>query len=163
MNKRFWIFLLAMLTGLVLVSVACAEGNDNVIYEADSIVVMLDNPNSPDEAVSATAKTVANEMSYESVWLNGPSGGSFPIHTNNTGTFGITIKVESSSSDSWTYCTVIDPSGNPCKGCNGLYIDRDTNGGDGWYGHVYNASSGTYQISYQAYTTVGMRIMCWIY
>ena len=80
MNKRFWIFLLAMLTGLVLVSVACAEGNDNVIYEDDSIVVMLGNPNSPDEAVSATAKTVANEMSYESVWLNGPSGGSFPIH-----------------------------------------------------------------------------------
>lgn len=163
MDKRFWISLLAMLTCFMLVSVACAESNDNVIYENESIVVMLGNPNSPDEDVSAVARAAANETSYESVWLNGSAGGSFPIYTSNTGTFGITIKVESSSDDSWTYCTVVAPNGNPCSGCNGLYIDRNTNGGDGWYGHVYNASGGTYQINYQAYTTVGMRIMCWIY
>lgn len=163
MLKRFIVFFLALITCLTMVSVANAQETSKVIYENENFVVMLGNPNDPDAALSSTALALANQTSYESVWLNDSAQGSFPIYTDNTGTFGITVKVESSSSDSWAYCTVADPDNNPCKGFNGFYVDPNTNNGDGWYGHVYNATGGTYKISYQAYTTVGMRIMCWIY
>lgn len=107
------------------------------------------------------ANAITNETTYESVWLDSSSSGSFPIYTPNSGTIGVTLKVESSSDDSFAYISVKKPDGTYFK--NRVTINRNTNNGEGGVYRMYLAPSGTYTIEYQGYTTVGMRIMCWMY
>lgn len=102
-----------------------------------------------------------NAMTYGSTWVSSSNSGSFTVSTNNSGTIGITLKVESSSNDSWAYLSVQKPNGSYFK--NNVYVDPTTGNGDGAVYKMYFASSGTYTIHYIAYTSVGMRLMCWLY
>lgn len=109
----------------------------------------------------ASVAVATNSTTYESVWLDSSRSGSFTIYTPNSGTIGVTLKVESSSDDSFAYISVKKPDGTYFK--NKVTINRNTNNGQGGVYKMYLASSGTYTIEYQGYTTVGMRIMCWMY
>jgi len=126
-----------------------------LVYEDKGIIVRLGNPNDPNAPISPLA------TSYAYVWLDASANGSFPIYTSNSGTIGITLKVESSSNSSWAYCSVYKPNGSAFW--NNVYVDPTTNNGNGYQGTMLFASSGTYTIVYAAYTTVGMRLMCWLY
>lgn len=97
---------------------------------------------------------------YESTWLNNSSSGKFPIYCGKSGNVGITFKVESSSNSSWAMIQLQDSNGNAKTQL--VYVDPTTNGGDGYYTHI-NIPTGTYYVSFSASTSVGMRIMCWMY
>lgn len=103
----------------------------------------------------------AKTVDYESVWLDYSASGSFPIYNHNSGTVGMTLKVESSSNLSTANIKVKKPDGSYYL--NGVAIDPTTNGGQGGLYTIYFAPTGTYTIEYNAFTNVGMRIMCWMY
>jgi hypothetical protein len=134
----------------------------DIAYEDENIVVLLGNPNDPDAPISKTAASITRHTDYESVWLNGNAQGSFPIYCTHSGTVGITIAVESSSNSSWANVSIQKPNKSYYYP-TGIAINRNTNGGDGWYAKMRFASTGTYTIHYTAVTPVGMRIMCWMY
>ncbi len=100
-------------------------------------------------------------VDYESVWLNSSASGSFPIYNHNGGTVGITLKVESASDASVANINVKKPDGSYYL--NGVAVNPNTNNGNGAVFQLLFAQTGTYTIEYTAYTTVGMRIMCWMY
>lgn len=133
-------------------SVAVLNDSEKIVYQDEYITITQGNS-------SDVASTRA--MAYESTWLNSSTAGSFPIYTANSGTIGVTFKVESSSDDSWASISLQKPDGSYYDGI--FYVDRNSNNGDGIYFHIYFAKSGTYTVHYSAYTSVGMRIMCWMY
>lgn len=98
------------------------------------------------------------ENNYGNVWLNASNASSFPVYTTYSGTLGFTFKIEANDNSSWAYVSVQKPDKNYFW--NNVYV-----GGNA--GEVlktaYGASSGTYNIHYAAYTSAGMRLMCWIY
>lgn len=127
--------------------------NEKIAYQDDDVIIIQSN--------GTGDVSLANTMTYESVWLNSSSAGSFPIYTSNSGTIGVTFKVESSSNDSWASISLEKPDG---KYYDGIFtVDPTSNNGDGIYFHMYFAKSGTYRVHYSGYTSVGMRIMCWMY
>lgn len=133
------------------------QDSETVVYQDEEItIVRCEN----DEINNNTVKG-AKSTSYNSVWLNSSSSGSFSVYTSNNGTIGITLKVESSSNNSWAYMSVQKPNGSYFK--NNIYVDPTTGNGEGARYKMYFASSGTYTIHYSAYTNVGMRLMCWLY
>ena len=115
--------------------------------------------------VDASKKPVpgggAKTTDYESVWLNYSAQGSFDIYNHNSGTVGVTLKVESSSNASTASIKVKKPDGSYFL--NSVSIDPTTNNGNGGVYTMYFAATGTYTIEYTAFTTAGMRIMCWMY
>ena len=131
------------------------EGETIVYQDEDVTVVRVDDANSSMNLAST------NAMTYGSTWVSSSNSGSFTVSTNNSGTIGITLKAESSSNDSWAYLSVQKPNGSYFK--NNVYVDPTTGNGDGAVYKMYFASSGTYTIHYIAYTSVGMRLMCWLY
>lgn len=130
--------------------------NETIVYQDEDVTVTrIEDESSQNRPVTY------NEMTYESVWLDSSAQGSFDIYTPNSGTIGITVKVESSSDNSWAWISIQKPDGSYFV--NSKYVDRNTNNGEGGLYRIYSASSGTYKIHYIASTTVGMRIMCWFY
>lgn len=138
-----------------------AQEYGSIVYEDANVVVLLGNPDDPNAPISTTALSATRGMDYESTWLDRSASGKFPIYTSKSGTIGITLKVESRSNSSWAYISVQKPNKSYFK--NNVYVDPTTRGGEGWAGKMYSASSGTYYIHYAAHTSVGMRIMCWMY
>ena len=133
----------------------------DIVYEDEYIVVLFGNPDSPDTPISAEAVAMTRGSDYASIWVSSSSSGNFSINNTHSGTVGITLKVESTSNSSWAYLSVQKPDGSYFK--NNIYVDPTTGGGAGWQGTMLFASTGTYKIHYTAYTSVGMRIMCWMY
>lgn len=115
----------------------------------------------PNDSKKPVAPNGVKTTDYESVWLDNSASGSFTIYNHNSGTVGITLKVESSSISSSAYIKVKKPNGSYYL--NGVTINPTTNNGDGGVYQLLFAPTGTYTIEYDAYTTVGMRIMCWMY
>ncbi len=107
-----------------------------------------------------TVESSSRTTYYESTWLNNSSSGRFPIYCGNSGSVGVTFKVESSSTSSWAMIQLLDANGNAKTQL--VYVDPTTNGGDGYYTHI-NIPAGTYYVTFNASTNVGMRIMCWMY
>lgn len=145
--KSFLAMTLALIPGITSIN---AFAEETIVYKDDDVTVVRVNDLS----------TYANDE-YGSVWLNSSASGSFSVNTSHSGTVGITLKVQSTSNDSWAYISVQKPDGNYFK--NNIYVDPTTGNGDGAVYKMYFASSGTYTIHYAAYTSVGMRIMCWLY
>lgn len=131
--------------------------NENILYQdKDITIVEVNNTNSSlEKGINPRTTT------YGSTWVSSSKSGNFYVNTNNSGTIGITLKAESSSDSSWAYISVMKPDGTYFK--NNVYIDPTSENGEGKKFKIYNASSGTYTISYVAYTDVGMRLMCWMY
>lgn len=128
------------------------QDGECIVYQDDDIIIVRSNEN---------ADMTTRSSHYNSVWVDSNSSGSFPIATLESGTVGITLKVESSSNDSWAYISVQKPNGSYFR--NDIFVTPTTGDGEGAIYKMYNASSGTYTIHYSAYTSVGMRIMCWLY
>lgn len=137
------------------VSVAI-QPNETIVYQDEDVTVVRVN-----ELDDSTSVASTNDMNYGSVWLDKSSSGSFPVNCDLSGTIGITLKAESSSNDSWAYLSVEKPNGSYFK--NNVYVDPTTGDGEGAIFKMYFASSGEYTIHYMAYTSVGMRLMCWLY
>lgn len=98
---------------------------------------------------------------YGNVWIDSVESGSFTVTTNRSGTIYMTLKVESSSSASFAEVSVWKPDGSSYDGI--VHVDPSSENGEGVHLKMYCAKSGTYTIGYNAYTTAGMRLMCWIY
>lgn len=168
--KRFFTMLLAlcMTFGITTTTAFAAEEdasksstsiaipvNESIIYQDEDVVITCVNETEQKSLMSAKATT------YESVWLNSSDSGSFVVNTQNSGTIGVTLKVESSSNSSFAYLSIQKPNGSYFK--ENVYVSPTTNNGNGGVYKMYFASSGNYTIHYVAYTDVGMRIMCWLY
>lgn len=138
--------------------VVLQEG-ETIVYQDEDVTLVQcadDEEDVEENVVSSTRST-----DYGSVWLNSSDSNSFSVYTSNSGTIGITLKAESSSNSSWAYLAIQKPNGSYFK--NNVYVDPTTGGGEGARYKMYSASSGTYTIHYDAYTSVGMRLMCWLY
>lgn len=136
-----------------------AVDNSFVISE-DATVVYQDDEMTIVETPVTTSSVTPRSTDYNSVWLDSSSTGSFRVYTSNTGTVGITLKVESSSNNSSAVLSVQKPNGSYFK--NDVFLTPGQSGGEVQYTILF-ASSGSYTIHYSAYTEVGMRIMCWMY
>lgn len=133
------------------------HNNSSIVYQDDSIAIVQVT----DAELANTDTTIPyNANSYESTWLEHSASGSFPIYTSSSGTIGITLKVESSSDSSVASIIVQKPDGT--NATRWITVNRNTNNGNGYFFYIYGASSGTYTIKYNASTSVGMRIMCWM-
>ena len=171
MNKKVMAFLMAICLSISAFGITASAATDETIPNTNGITIPANETIIyQDEDVTVTRiegnpsqnnPVTYNEMTYESVWLNSSASGSFDIYTPNSGTIGITVKVESSSDSSWAWIGIQKPNGTYFV--NNKYVDRNTNNGEGGLYRIYSASSGTYKIHYMASTTVGMRIMCWFY
>lgn len=127
--------------------------NETIVYQDDEMTIV----ETPVDANAFGVSPLAT--SYNSKWLDTSANGSFSVYTSNTGTIGITLKVESSSSDSWAYISVKKPNGSYFK--NKVFLQAIVDP-EAQY-KIYFASSGSYTIEYTGWTEVGMRIMCWMY
>lgn len=94
---------------------------------------------------------------YGSTWVSSSKSSSFTVYTTYSGSLGFTLKTETSDASSWAYLSVKRP--NNSYYWNNIYVGANAQ----VVKTVNNASSGTYTINYSAYTSSGMRIMCWIY
>ena len=139
-------------------SVVLQEG-ETIVYQDEDVTIVQCTNDEEDAEENVVAAT--NSTDYGSVWLNSSSSGSFSVYTSNSGTIGITLKAESSSNDSWAYMSVQKPNGSYFK--NNVYVDPTTGSGEGARYKMYFATRGQYTIHYVAYTSVGMRLMCWLY
>ena len=144
-------------------NVSAAEEQENladgefIIHQDDDITITAIPASMVDEESLAARATT-----YGSVWLDKSSEGNFKIKTSLRGTIGVTFKVESSSNNSWAFLTFKSPAGKDYFD-NGVTVNPTTGNGDGYYFHIKNAKPGTYTVGYRGYTSVGMRIMCWMY
>lgn len=126
-----------------------------VVYQDDEMTVVRTPVGADDDGISPLS------TDYNSVWLDSSGSGEFKVYTSNTGTVGITLKVESSSNESFAYISIKKPDGSYFK--NKLLIDPTSGNGNGKEYTIFFAKSGSYTIEYTAWTEVGMRIMCWMY
>lgn len=125
-----------------------------VVYQDDEMTVVRTPAGADDDGISPLS------TDYNSKWIDSSGTGSFSVYTSNTGTVGITLKVESSSNSSCAYLSIKKPDGSYYK--NSVYLEPGLDGGEAKY-TIFFAKSGSYTIEYTAYTKVGMRIMCWMY
>ena len=112
------------------------------------------------EVPSITVKGTRS-VDYGYDWIDGSDSGSFTVNTSNSGTIGITLKIESNDSSAFAYCSIKKPNGSYYA--QNIYVDQNSGGGDGVVMTAYFQQSGTYTIEYMAYSSTGTRIMCWIY
>ncbi len=116
-----------------------------------------------DNAVLYQTKTgsgnVKSPVDYESKWINSSTtGDSFPIYNNRSGECGVTWAVESSSNESYAQIWMSNSLGLP------ILNTRTVRPSDGEVVfRLKNSSKGYYTVHFLAHTTVGMRIMCWMY
>lgn len=129
--------------------------NDAVIlYQDDDTVLYQSKSESDNAIVESIART---PVDYESVWLNKSEVGSFQIHNSRNGKVGITWKVESSSNDSHAQIYMTNSYGLV------ILTTYDVHPSDGDVYFKTTGNIGYYTVHYIAETTVGMRIMCWMY
>lgn len=159
-KKLMAMFLAVCMTlSLVCTSVFAAEvpteelpDGATIVYQDDEITVIeSDVPFGGEGGIAPL-----NELTYESTWINGSTGGRFPIYTPNTNTW-VTLAIESSSNDSCAYIQILNSNMNLVYG--DVYVDNAHNNK---YFQI-SGNPGTYYVNYMAYTSVGMRIMCWMH
>lgn len=126
---------------------------DAVILYQDEDAVMYQSKSESE----SKEKLARAPMDYESMWVNKTQPGSFSIYNNRSGNMGVTWKVESSSNSSHARIWMEAPGHLPFLQTKDIYPSD---------GDVYfrtNGIRGTYTIHFDAFTNVGMRIMCWMY
>lgn len=120
--------------------------NAKIIYENDDYALVQVEP-----------LTTQRSSGYGYSWINSVEVGSFTVYTPYEGTLGFTFKIEAEDDSSDAYVSVEKPNGNYYW--NNVYVPNSRE----VLKKAYYASSGTYTIHYNAYTSAGMRLMCWIY
>lgn len=107
-----------------------------------------------------TADTAsARAMTYGNVWLNSGGSGSFKVHTDISGKMYFTLKIESNDQNCWANLKIKRPDG---KYLIGKDISLNPGSPEKKY-YILSGIPGDYTIEYNAGTSSGMRIMCWIY
>lgn len=160
--------LLAVCLGLCLLTcssvstLATAQENDvsstddgvKILYQDENVLLYQSKEDS-----SSVSPLLVNENNYGNKWINSTSyGQSFNVYSTYTGSTGVTWKVESSSNSSYAQIYMTTPSGIP------VLATRRVSPSDGdVHLRLTNASIGNYTVHFDGYTTVGMRVMCWLY
>lgn len=157
--RSFVALSLAMVMAFSFSAVAfAAEPDTDVVLAEDEAIVYQDEDVIIVESATGEASTASTRSNcYNGQWVGSSSTGSFGVYSDNSGTVGITVSTETSQSDAWAYITVVKPNGTPFKN------DIAFIGSQSKQYTMYFASTGTYTIKYNVYTTAGMRINCWIY
>lgn len=131
--------------------------DDAVILYQDEDAVLYQSKSESEFDSTNVANSARTAVDYESVWVNNSEWGSFTIYNSRSGKTGVTWKVESPSSKSHAQIYMTTPQGL-------LFLDtRDVYEANGDVYFRTTGVKGTYTIHYIATTTVGMRIMCWMY
>ena len=108
-----------------------------------------------------TTISVLAHTEYGNVWLNKGSyiGKSFSVSNTHTGKTGVTLKLESTSTDSWAQVYLTNPKGQTVL----TTVKLDNNRKEAKF-TLTNAVKGTYKINYIGTAGKnGMRLMCWMY
>ena len=162
MLKKFVSIVTSLVMILTMSTVAFAADDTfnipsdaEIVYQDDEITI-VSSPLTDDDL-----QTSLRNSNYGNAWVSSSTSGSFTVNNQHSGTVGLTLKVESSSNDSWAYISVLKPNG--VAYLNNIYVDPTSGNGEGRKYTLYSASTGTYTFSYSAYTSVGMRIMAWMY
>lgn len=165
-TKRILSIALALCCCLIsTISVSAAETatatfdlpDDAIILYQDDDAVMYQSKSESELNSNSSTATPRTPVDYASVWLDRSEWGSFTIYNSRSGKTGVTWKVESPSSKSHAQIYMTTPQGL-------LYLDtRDVYEADGDVYFRVNGVKGNYTVHYIATTTVGMRIMCWMY
>lgn len=155
--KKFFSLILVLCFTMSITTVAFAkescEPTEREIFATDENTKVL-YEDSEKALVEYTIQP--REDNYGNVWLDSATSSSFPVYTTYSGTLGFTFKIEANDNDSFAYISVEKP-GDAGYFWNNVYVDSEVQK------VAYNANSGTYTIHYMAYTSAGMRLMCWIY
>ena len=123
--------------------------DETVAYQDDEVMIV--------ESPAAAGMVSPLSNCYNGQWVGSTSSGSFSLYSDNSGTVGVTVSTEATSSSDLTYITIVKPNGNHFK------TDITFSGSQSKKYTMYFASKGTYKISYHAYTDNGLRINCWMY
>lgn len=153
---------LCLLTCSSVSTLASAQEND-VSSKNDGVKILYQDENvllyQSKEDSSSISQVVARESNYGNKWINRTSyGQSFNVYCTLTGSRGVTWKVESSSNSSYAQIYMTNPLGLT------VLQTKKVKPSDGdVHLQLKNAVTGNYTVHFDGYTTVGMRVMCWIY
>lgn len=124
-----------------------------IIYEDEGICMYQSLSKSNEE--SNIVPYVDDNYGY--AWINNDKIDSFYINCTLSGTVNGTFKVESSSESSVAQMTISGPMSQ-------LAVTRRLHpSSDEVFFTLNGCQKGTYEVSYIANTTVGMRLLCWLY
>lgn len=123
--------------------------DETVAYQDDEVMIV--------ESPAAAGMVSPLSNCYNGQWVGSSSSGSFSLYSDNSGTVGVTVSTEATSSGDWAYITIIKPNGNAFKNNIGFV------GSQSKKYTMYFASKGTYTIKYTVHTDNGLRINCWMY
>lgn len=125
-----------------------------ILYEDEQVCFYQSESKTTQDELSVNPRVDDN---YGYAWVNSSSISYFHVNCTLTGTVQGTFKVESSSSQSSAQMTI---SGPAAQVPSSITVAP-------WSGDVYftlkGCTAGRYTVSYIATTTVGMRLMCWLY
>lgn len=160
--KSFVALCLAMVMAFSFATVAFAAEPEtdvfaDVVLAADETIAYQDEDVMIVESPAAVNGISPLSNCYNGKWVSSSSSGSFTVNSDNSGTVGITVSTEATSSSDLTYITILKPNGSAFKN------DLTFSGSQSKEYTMYFASKGNYTINYHAYTTNGLRINCWIY
>lgn len=125
-----------------------------ILYEDEQVCFYQSESKSIQDELEISPRVDDN---YGYAWVASSDVGSFHVNCTLTGTVQGTFKVESSSNQSTAQMTI----SGPCTQVPSTITVAP------WNGDVYftlkGCTAGRYTVSYIASTTVGMRLMCWLY
>lgn len=103
---------------------------------------------------------VFGESNYNSKWLEKGSyyNQSFQVYNTHTGSVGVTLKVESSSPNSWAQIYLTNP-----YGLTVIYTVTATPAKGDIRFTIPNGVVGNYTVHFDCYAAAGMRVLCWTY
>ncbi len=135
-------------------AVSSTDNNIKILYQDENVVLYQSKGDS-----SPVAPALVNESNYGNKWVDKTSfGQTFTVPCTYTGKTGVTWKVESSSNQSYAQIYMINPLGLIVLNTKKVYpSDGDV------HLQLLNATVGNYTVHFDGYTTVGMRVMCWMY
>ncbi len=146
--KRITAFALAMVLTLSVATMQAFAKTPDETPTAESITMV---------ETADTASTRA--MTYGNVWLDRGGSGSFKVHTDISGKMYFTLKIESNDQNCWANLKIKRPDGMYLIGKD---ISLNPGSPEKKY-YILKGIPGDYTIEYNAGTSSGMRIMCWIY
>ena len=133
--------------------------DDSDLSLPEDAIILYQDENAILYQTKMNISSARTAVDYESKWVNSTVyGDSFTIYNHRSGNAGVTWGVESSSASSYAQIWMTNPLGlvvlntRTVRPSDGEVVFRLT-----------NSSNGRYTVHFNAYTTVGIRVMCWMY
>lgn len=144
-------------------SINVSEANSEYELPTDAVILYEDEAiclyQSASQSAMESGIVPYVDDNYGYAWVNNDYDGRnvFKVNCTLSGTVKGTFKVESSSEASVAQMTISGPMAQ-------LAVTKRLHPSDGdVYFTLNGCQKGTYEVSYIANTTVGMRLMCWLY